>query len=260
VVRIKQTIKFYNQNCLDVLKEIEDESVDLILTDPPYNLGNFMRDRQTNLKKMRENFFGDAGWDDMEFEEWTESMHAFFEQAHRVLKKKGAMIMFMSLLRVETMVKIASEHKFYYKTTGVWHKTNPMPRNMNLHFINSTEGWLYFVAKGRTGTFNNDGRALHDFIETSVAPAGEKKYGGHPTQKPEILFEHFVKVLTNQNDVVLDPFMGSGTAGVVSKKNNRNFIGIEINPEYFERAKSRLNDTKNIYDQLTFSGMHQELK
>lgn len=242
------------------MREMEDESVDLILTDPPYNLGNFMRDRQTNLKQMRENFFGAAGWDDMDFEDWIESMHLFFEQAHRILKKKGSMIMFMSLLRVESMVKIATEHKFYYKTTGIWHKTNPMPRNMNLHFINSTEGWLYFVVKGKTGTFNNDGRALHDFIETSVAPGGEKKYGGHPTQKPEALFEHFVKILTNENDVVLDPFMGSCTSGVVSKRNNRNFIGIEIHPEYFERAKLRLNDTNNIADQLSFSDIHQELK
>ncbi|WP_458025670.1 DNA-methyltransferase [Pseudalkalibacillus sp. Hm43] len=209
-----------------------------------------MRDRQTNLKKMRDNFFGDAGWDDMEFEEWTKSMHMFFEQAQRVLKKKGSMIMFMSLLRVETMVKLATEHKFYYKTTGVWHKKNPMPRNMNLHFINSTEGWLYFVSKGRTGTYNNNGKALHDFIETSVAPAGEKKYGGHPTQKPEKLFEHFIQVLTNENDVVLDPFMGSGTAGVVSKRNNRNFIGIEIDQNYYDVAKLRLDDVEKGY-QLT---------
>ncbi|PAC84848.1 site-specific DNA-methyltransferase [Bacillus subtilis] len=251
---MKQTIKLYNQNCLDALKEIEDESVDLILTDPPYNLGNFMRGRQTNLKKMRENFFGDAGWDDMDFDDWTKSMYLFFSQAQRVLKKKGAIIMFMSLLRVETMVEIAAKHKLYYKTTGVWHKKNPMPRNMNLHFINSTEGWLYFISKGRTGTFNNEGKALHDFIETSVAPAGEKKYGGHPTQKPEELFEHFVRILTNENDVVLDPFMGSGTAGVVSKKNNRNFIGIEIDEKYLEIAKLRMNDVDNDRYELASSG------
>lgn len=259
MVKIQQTIKLYNQNCLEALKEIENESVDLILTDPPYNLGNFMRNRQTNLKKMRENFFGDAGWDDMEFGEWTESMHSFFEQAHRVLKEKGSMIMFMSLLRIETVVEIATEHNFYYKTTGVWHKKNPMPRNMNLHFINSTEGWLYFINKGRTGTFNNEGKAIHDFIETSLAPGNEKKHGGHPTQKPEALFEHFVQLLTNENDVVLDPFMGSGTTGVVAKKNNRNFIGIEINKEYFERIKLRLNDVENNCYELVSIDSNKEL-
>ncbi len=226
------------------MRQLEDKSVDLLLTDPPYNLGNFMRGRQTNLKKMRENFFGDAGWDDLEYSEWVNSMNIFFEEANRVLKDKGSMIMFMSLLRVETIVSIASNYNFYYKTTGVWHKTNPMPRNMNLHFINSTEAWLYFINNGRTGTFNNQGQALHDFIETSVARSGEKKYGSHPTQKPESLFEHFVKVLTNQGDTILDPFMGSGTSGVVSKKLGRNFIGCEMNKGYFEGAEKRISDQK----------------
>ncbi|WP_279401700.1 DNA-methyltransferase [Piscibacillus salipiscarius] len=138
---------------------------------------------------------------------------------------------------------MASKHKFYYKTTGVWHKTNPMPRNMNLHFINSTEGWIYFVNKGKTGTFNNKGKAIHDFIETSVIRGNEKKYGIHPTQKPEVLFEHFVNLLSNENDVILDPFMGSGTAGIVSKRLNRNFVGCEIDKEYFKIATNRIEET-----------------
>jgi DNA modification methylase len=223
------------------MKQIDGESVDLIITDPPYNLGNFMRGRQTNLKQMRENFFGAAGWDDLAYDEWAEQMDRFFAEAHRVTKKKGAMVMFMSLMKVETVVKIAAKHHFYYKTTGVWHKRNPMPRNMNLHFINSVEGWIYLINDGKTGTFNNNNKALHDFIETSVSPAGEKGHGKHPTQKPEGLIQHFVEVLTNPGDVVLDPFMGSGTAGVVSKRLGRPFIGIELDPHYYEFAKQRID-------------------
>ena len=131
------TAKLVNGNCLDALKRLPDRSVDLIITDPPYNLGNFMRARATNLKKMRENFFGDAGWDDMEYEEWVQHMDEFFAQAQRVLKKGGSMIVFMSVIKVETLIKLAEKNRLYYKTTGIWHKTNPMPRNMNLHFINS---------------------------------------------------------------------------------------------------------------------------
>lgn len=236
------TVRLFNEDCLQAMRQLEDKSVDLLLTDPPYNLGNFMRNRQTNLKKMRANFFGDAGWDDLEYPEWVQNMKVFFKEANRVLKDKGSMIMFMSLLRVETIVSIASSFNFYYKTTGIWHKTNPMPRNMNLHFINSTEAWLYFINKGRTGTFNNKGQALHDFVETSVARSGEKKHISHPTQKPEALFEHFVKVLTNEGDTVLDPFMGSGSSGVVSKKLARNFIGCEMNEGYYEGAKRRITE------------------
>ena len=115
---------------------------------------------------------------------------------------------------------------------------------MNLHFINSTEAWVYFTYKNKTGTFNNEGRAIHDFIETSVTPAGEKKYGKHPTQKPVQLMEHFVLLLSNPGDTVLDPFMGSGSTGVAARRNgnDRKFIGIELSPEYIELATQRIKE------------------
>ena len=72
-------ITLYNQDCIAAMKQIDAESIDLIVTDPPYNLGNFMKKRDTNLKKMRDNFFGSAGWDDMEFDEWSKSMDEFFK-------------------------------------------------------------------------------------------------------------------------------------------------------------------------------------
>ncbi len=154
------------------------------------------------------------------------------------------MLVFMSIIKVETLIKIAERHGLYYKTTGIWHKLNPMPRNMNLHFVNSTEAWVYFTYKKKTGTFNNDGKVLHDFIETAVAANGERKYGKHPTQKPVQLMEFFIKVLTNEGDTVLDPFMGSGSTGVAAKKNNRNFIGIEIDENYFQIATRRIQEVK----------------
>lgn len=163
------------------MKEMAKSSIDLILTDPPYNLGNFMKNRDTNLQKMRENFFGSAGWDDMEFDEWEKAMDDFFVNSSKMIKKGGSMIMSRSIIKVETIIRLAEKHAFYYKTTGIWHKTNPMPRNMNLHFVNSTEAWIYFTYKTRTGTFNNDGALFHDFIETSVTSNGERKYGKHPT-------------------------------------------------------------------------------
>src|SRR5690554_2069965 len=234
----------YNEDCIRSMKRLANGSIDLILTDPPYNLGNFMKGRDTNLKKMRDNFFGDAGWDDLSFEDWEKSMDNFFEESVRVLKKGAAMIVFMAIIKVESIIKIAERHGLYYKTTGIWHKLNPMPRNMNLHFVNSTEAWIYFTYKKRTGTFNNDGKVLHDFIETGVAANGERKFGKHPTQKPVQLMEFFVKVLTNEGETVLDPFMGSGSVGVAAKKNNRNFIGVEINENYFQIATRRIQEVK----------------
>lgn len=236
----------YNQNCMDAMKKIESKSIDLVLTDPPYNLGLFMQNRATNLKAMRENFFGAAGWDDLEFDEWERDMDSLFAELARVIKERGSLIMFMSIIKVETIIRLAEKHGFYYKTTGIWHKKNPMPRNMNLHFINSTEAWIYFTYKTHTGTFNNDGKAIHDFFETSVTPSGEKKYGKHPTQKPVQLLENFVELLTNENDTVFDPFCGSGSSGVAALLHERKFIGSEINEEYCRITRERLEQVTNF--------------
>lgn len=231
-----------NSDCLSAMKKIKQHSVDLILTDPPYNLGIFMKERATNLKRMRENFFAAAGWDNMSYKDWKKSMDSFFRYSSKLIKSGGSMIVFMSIIKVETIISIAEKYGFYYKTTGIWHKKNPMPRNKDLQFINSNECWVYFTYKKHTGTFNNNGKVIHDFIETGLTSFTEKKFGKHPTQKPVPLMEWFIKILTNEGDLVLDPFMGSGSSGVASKLLERNFIGIEINPRYFSIAAKRMEE------------------
>lgn len=236
----KDGLCLINGDCIESMGLIDDGSVDLLLTDPPYNLGLFMQGRATNLKQMRNNYFGAAGWDNLSADDWAESMDAFFEEASRTLRKGGALIVFMAVIKLETLIGLAQKHGFYYKTTGSWHKLNPMPRNMNLHFINSTESWVYFINGARTGTFNNGGKALHDFYETSVTPKSEKAFGKHPTQKPVELMDYFVRTLTNPGDMVLDPFMGSGSTGVSALRLGREFTGVELNKDYFDIAAKRM--------------------
>ena len=157
-------VRLINGDCLISMACVDDSSVDLLLTDPPYNLGLFMQERSTNLKRMRSNYFGAAGWDNLSSDDWVVSMEAFLSEASRVIRKGGALVVFMAVIKLETIINIAQKYGFYYKTTGVWHKLNPMPRNMNLHFVNSTESWVYFINDAKTGTFNNGGKALHDFF------------------------------------------------------------------------------------------------
>lgn len=240
----KECSLLLNGDCVQMIDRIPDGSVSLILTDPPYNLGLFMKSRGTNMGKLRENHFAVSGWDQLGARDWETKMDAFFSAAARVMKMRGSMIVFMSLIKVQSIIELATKHGFYYKTTGVWHKTNPLPRNMNLQFVNSTEAWLYFVFKGTTGTFNNGKKVVHDYVETSVVPLSEKKFGKHPTQKPIALMEHFVKLLTNKGDTVFDPFMGSGSSGVASLKLGRKFIGIEMSKEYFNLARKRMAENE----------------
>ncbi len=237
---MNKKINLLHGDCLDEMNNIKTSSVDLILTDPPFNLGLFMKQRGTNLSKLRDNHFTGTDWDNLPYEEWEYLIAEFIKESSRVLKKAGALLIFSSILKVETIVRICQENKFYYKTTGIWHKTNPLPRNMNLHFVNSTESWIYFVLDSKTGTFNNNDKLIHDFYESSNTSNKEKKHGKHPTQKPLEIMEHFVSILSNEKDLVLDPFMGSGSTGVATKNLNRKFIGIELDKKYFNIAKKRI--------------------
>lgn len=241
---IRENCIVINNDAILALKELDENSVDLILTDPPYNLGQFMNGRDTNMGQLRKNHFSATDWDHLNYDQWMKKMDEFLENSSRIIKNGGSIIIFMSLIKVESIIQLAQKHSFYYKTTGIWHKKNPLPRNMNLHFINSTEGWIYFTYKKKTGTFNNKGKVFHDFVETGLTPGNEKKFGGHPTQKPEAVIEHFISLLSNKGDTVLDPFMGSGTTGKVAVDLGRKFIGVEISKKYYQTAKNRITEPR----------------
>jgi len=198
-------------------------SADLLLTDPPYN-----------LRKLP--------WDDADAPAWEASMDGFLREAARVVRVGGAVVVFMSMVRLETLIRIAARHRLYYKTTGIWHKLNPLPRNMDLHFTNSTEAWVYFVNRARTGTYNNEGKVIHDHFQCAAPGPRERKHGKHPTQKPLALLEFLIRTLTHPGEVVLDPFMGSGSTGVAAARLGRVFIGAEVDANYFNIAQRRINE------------------
>ena len=107
IVRLESQLKL--GECTKVMKQIPDGSVDCIITDPPYNLGLFMHKRNTNLKKMRENQFAYAGWDNLEYKDWKRSMSKFLSQCHRVLKKRGTLIIFMAVIKVSDIIELAEK-------------------------------------------------------------------------------------------------------------------------------------------------------
>ena len=239
------TLKLYCGDCVREMRKIPCESVHLILTDPPYNIGAFMESRNVGIHRLkgRQNFVQDK-WDNGNERDFETLMSDFLNEAQRVLVPLGALVLFTSFQQVSMIQREAEKRGLYYKTTGVWHRSNPMPRNMNLQFINSCDPWMYFLKTSRsgkkTGTFNNRGMAFHDCISCGVAPKTEKEISMHPTQKPEMLMRTFVDLLSNEGETVLDPFMGGGTTGVACIHSKREFIGIEMNQEYFDRAKRRL--------------------
>lgn len=228
----------YNDDFRNILPDIDRNSVDLILTDPPYNAN---RTKCSNWN-IRENHAVRAQWDRFSDDSYMDLISDFFKQSAQVLKEGGTLITFCYSKDVSDLIRIGEENGFYFKNVITWHKTNPFPGNMNIHFAFSTEFIIYFVYSAKCGTFNNNGKVIHNFIETSITPKREKKYGKHQTQKPLEVIKWLVEILSNEGDLVLDPFMGTGTTCLACKELNRNYIGIELQQEFYEIAEKRLSD------------------
>lgn len=239
----------YNCDCVNGMERIDDGSIDCVISDPPYNVGLSSIKRGYHMNSLRENNFVTAGWDNQSAEEWRNLIHTTFKGISKKVKIGGNIIIFCSALKIGEIYDMATKCGLYYKTAGVWHKTNPIPRNMNLQFVISNEFWVHFVNQKRTGTFNNEGKLLTDYYECSIPSNKERMMCKHPTQKPLAVIKRMIEVLTDKNDTVLDCFMGSGTTAVASVLTGRKFIGFEIDKNYFEAAQLRINETvKNLQE------------
>ena len=132
----------------------------------------------------------------------------------------------------------AKEYGVRTRTIFTWHKTNPVPSFRKVNYLSACE-FIWIGSKGKFKTFNfKQQKEMHNFYETS----NKSCYGktDHPTEKPISLMRHLLEIHSNKDDIILDPFLGSGTTAVACKELGRRYIGIEISPEYCEIAKRRI--------------------
>ena len=242
------SIELYHGDCLEYMKSIPDNSIDLILTDPPYNISQCGKalDRSKHvspiMRRDKAISLDFGAWDRMDRDDFLLFTRSWFEKACKKLKNGGTIISFFSEEDISLFHWMSEQNNLRTRTIFVWHKTNPSPSVRKVNYLSSTE-FAYMGSKGdKSWTFNfgyqND---MHNFFETPNSSVyGETE---HPTEKPLSLMEHFVKIHTNKDDIILDPFMGSGTTGVAAVKNGRNFIGIEKDDEYFKIASKRIENT-----------------
>ena len=223
-------INLLKGDCIQLIETLEDESIDAIITDPPYNIA-----KENNFKSM-----GRAGID---FGEWDKDFDTvkWIEKTIPKVKKGGNIVIFADMRQFSPYITKLEELGCTFKDVIRMEKSNPIPRNRDRRFIFDTEYALYFVKNGDKWTFNRlDENYERPLIKTSVTPKSQKIGKGHPTQKPLYAMEWLIERLTNEGDVVLDLFMGSGTTGVACQKFNRDFIGCELDEEYFLMAQKRL--------------------
>lgn len=239
-------------DCVEQLKHIPAESVDLVFADPPYNLqlgGDLLRPNNTKVDAV------DDEWDRFKsFAAYDELSRAWLSECRRVLKPDGALWVIGSYHNIFRVGATLQDLGYWMLNDIVWRKTNPMPNFRGRRFTNAHETliWASRDEKSRY-TFNYDAmKALNEDLQMRsdwlfpICTGGEriKDNSGskaHPTQKPEALLHRLLLATTHENDLVLDPFFGTGTTGAVAKKLGRRWIGIERETRYADIARARID-------------------
>jgi len=228
-------MKLINDNAISVLDRMIDKNykVDLIITDPPYKTTKRGNSGGTGgMLKSKDFINGKGGFKNNEVnqKEWL-------SKCFKVLKEdKHIYIMTNNKNLSQTLLDVVSSGFKVFKTL-IWAKDNCIT---NMWYMDSHE-YIIFARKGKAKKINNCG-------DRSVFNIPNPKNKLHPSQKPIELFEKLVLNSSDENDVVFDPFMGVGTLPISCINNNRNFIGIEMDKEYFEIAKKRIEEKKDEKD------------
>jgi DNA modification methylase len=254
IIAINNTI--INGDCIEEMKKIPSNSVNLIFADPPYNLqlgGDLYRPNQTKVDAV------DDDWDKFSsFYNYDQFTKDWLEQSQRILDKNGAIWVIGSYHNIFRVGKILQDLGFWILNDIVWIKSNPMPNFKGTRFNNAHET-LIWASKSQLSKpvfhyksmkiANDDKQMRSDWYLPICLGAERIKVDGvkaHSTQKPEELLRRVIISTTNEGDIILDPFMGSGTTGAVAKKLGRNFIGIEKNKDYVKIAKNRIEGIVSI--------------
>jgi len=269
-------MEFENIDGLEYLKKVKDNSVDLILTDPPYIISkdSGMNDHYNKTKENEMNgtefVKTQAEWEiyssengvSEEFKEkylkygtiygkkycvktdygdWDSSftlelLEEFIKNYYKKLKKGGTLILFFDLWKITLLKDIMEKYNFKQIRMIEWIKTNPQPRNSKVNYLTNCREIALLGIKGANPTFNSKyDNGIYYFPLQS-------KNRTHPTQKSLSLFEELIKKHSNENDTVMDTFLGSGTTALACKNTNRKFKGCEIAKNYFDALKAQLTE------------------
>ena len=261
-----KTNHIYQGNCIEILnKSIKKNSIDLIYADPPYNLSGKKLNLEGNLTggaffKMNED------WDTFDYDGYLKFSEEWISESYKVLKDNGSIYISCTYHNIGEVVFLAKKFNFKLKNIITWYKTNSMPNITKRTYTHATEYVCWFV-KGSKWKFNyeevkkfnpnktknGEDKQMRDFLDFFESPIlqgkerikdNKNKRAAHPTQKPEKLLELIIRASSNKNDLILDPFFGTGTTGYVANKLKRKWIGIETNSKYIKISKKRMLNGK----------------
>ena len=239
----------YNKSCLDGMKLLPAESVDLIFTDPPY-----YQNRAANLEGLNDHKDVVTEFEFDEFkteEEYLAFIKNALAECHRVAKNGASGYVWCSDDFVSYFNRMVEDVGFQFRKVIHWHKKNPFPAiHTRKMFANSMELMVHF-SKGSPKAWNHkDVNEMHNFIEAPICMGAERTK--HRTQKPLAVCLPFIEISSNKGDLVLDPFMGSGTTAVACLMSQREFVGYEISKKYCDMILSRFKNEGFGYNGLWF--------
>jgi site-specific DNA-methyltransferase (adenine-specific) len=241
-------IEIIEDDALNYLQKISTHSVDVVIADPPYNLGKNYGNN-TDMKS---------------FDEYIEFSRKWIKEAYRILKNSGTIYIFMGVRFISYLyVMLEKEYDFIFNSWITWHYTQGLgktkgfsPRHDDILMFTKTKNYKFFLDDVRVPqkyyrSINNMRGAnpgdVWTFSHVHYCNADRQP---HPTQKPEALIERMVLASSESNDMIVDPFSGSGTTLRVCQQLGRNCIGIELNPEYVTLTKERLEQPFNGFDSI----------
>ena len=215
----------YHGDCLEVMDKLIEEGVkvDAIITDPPYGIEFKSNHRKEKYNKIKND-------DSLEF------LDEYLKKSYDLLKDDTHIYIFCSWHKIDEF-KRTFEKYFKLKNIIVWEKNNTSMGDLQGSYAPKHE----FILFGHKGRRLRNGKRLPDIIKANRT--GNKL---HPTQKPVDLLEIFINQSSNDNDVIFDGFMGSGSTGVACMNTNRKFIGIELDDSYYNIAFNRLKEINNV--------------
>jgi len=249
-------VRLFNGDAVEILDSLPEGSMDLVFADPPYNLSNggftCHAGKRASVNKGK--------WDKSNGAEKDYEFHrGWIEACRRVLKDSGSLWVSGTYHSIYACGFALQQQGWHLLNEICWYKPNAAPHLACRMFAASHETLLW-ARKTKTAKHKFNYRLMKesnwdgDFIKQpnkqmrsvwaiNTPKAGEKKYGKHPTQKPESLLERIVLSCTDENDIVLDPFCGSATTGVVALRHGRHFVGIDSEKEFLEgMAQKRIED------------------
>jgi site-specific DNA-methyltransferase (adenine-specific) len=215
-------------NCIQGIEQLPDNSVNLVLTDPPYGISRELNCKNKRLGTTAKLDFNFGAWDILDMK-WVNLV---------LPKVSDWFITFCAKRDIGAIWGMLEKNKFVAIDALVWQKPDPLPLNAKSRFVNS---WEALVCGKRPGGYWA-GKYEHNIFKFQ-APKGKSRI--HKTQKPLGLIKHIIGLTTRKGHLVLDPFMGSGTTAIACKELKRHFIGFEISEIYCKEAEKRLVNTQD---------------